>query len=544
MRHRFIAIFILAILTYQGFSQISPNGRNQAMAVVKKFGQLCDLSKSQKEGLQQNKGSKPDSLSISEFRILFGSPFTQDGLTRKKDSLVILNFLDPKLQLFNCYSGQYIELSVKNIDSCLNMKSYLGRPYRVSVNQYIDTLLTYYNTTWSNIPDNMIFFEDKYYQRVGRNRAQVSVIATMERFEGNINPFFKDSLGIAEYNYAYKLDIPDSLAFKLRFYLSCDLIKGGKGETNFQIDSIGLVRPGRVMTITHRSKAHGYLEPYFQYGFGNIAFNSEDQRFDSININNSNYLNGGLNFSIYFGDRKNSRWDYGLTTGLGFKRAGSTVSLLSYTDTVVMNEGFTAEQIGEYDLYVAATNLEEKFDYNFLEIPLLLDARYYINKKRTYGFFGQLGGSFNYSLFNNYNFNSGQLEYKGHKKVEIPGQEDIHYYFDSDLPYYGFSTYDAIAYDENTVSISDFYISGKASLGFFGMNRARNIGWQIGGFIDMGMTNIYSSDFKPYSSISTEAGYVYNLSGVNQDFYLKNWGLELRFLIQIFKEQEKQVPIE
>jgi len=246
---------------------------------------------------------------------------------------------------------------------------------------------------------------------------------------------------------------------------------------------------------------------------------------------------------LFFNDSRHSKWDIGLSTGLGYKRVRSNVLMESYVDTI-LNKGddFTADQIGKYDLYVSASNIDQTFSYNFLEIPLLFDARYYINKKHTYGLFGEIGGSFNYNFTSDYSLNDGTVEYKGHKEILLDG-EYVHYYFDSNLPYYGFDTYQAREYDKNNIELADYYISGKIHAGFFGLNKNRKIGWQIGAFMDMGLTNVFGPDFSSYTSITTEKGYVRNLNGVNEDLYLFNWGIDFKLIIRIFKERIKYIEI-
>jgi hypothetical protein len=527
-----LTVFIALFFTYSGFSQISPAGKQEAQKLVYNFGQLFDLS-SAKRG-NQTKPEDPTMADAEKFISLFRPAIITDSMERVKDSLIILNFLDPNLQILKCYSGRNI--SRQSIDTCMMKKAELGRPYRLGVHQFVDTVMAYFTQTYSNIEQNQIFFEDAYHQKIGRGKIQVSVIASLTEFSGNIASRYQDATGISEYSYKRDINVDDSLSFRLRFYISCDVVRSGKLETNFKIDSISMVEPSGKTIIPIWKNTRGYLEPYFQFGSNNFKFVTDDQRFDNADIKQDNYINTGLKLSLFFNDSRYSRWDVGMATGIGYKRIRSNVLLESYRDTLRMTEGFTAQQIGDYDLYVAANNIDQTFSYNFIEIPLLFDARYYINKKRTYGFYGEIGGSFNYNFASDYKLNDGTVEYKGHKEVLLNG-EYVNYYFDSNLPYYGFDTYEAKEYSKNNLALADYYISGKVHAGFFGLNKNRKIGWQIGAFMDMGLTNVFGPDFSSYNSITTEQGYIKNLNGVNEDLYLFNWGIDFKLIIRIFKER-------
>lgn len=531
---KIILSLVFIISTLVGFSQISPNGITKVKRIVYDFGQLCDLSKA--PGSKQSDVKTPKRQNAASFKKLF-TAFTLDTLRQEKDSLIIVNFTDPKLRLLECYSLKESNDSLAKImiDSCLDEKSFTNRPYRVGVSQYIDTILAYFSQTKSDIDESDINVENEFIQRVGKKRFQVPVVAGLKEFRGSIKPDYVNEIGIREYKYKPKIK-----KFILRFYVSFDQVRSNKKkiETNFKIDSVTVVDVVDFNVILGSTKSRCFFEPYINYGNASFNLESDDSRFSNLETTRHYALNAGLNFSFYFNDRRFSPWDLGVATGAGYKRFLGSFALDHYNDELVISEGFTAEQLGDYDLYVEAQAFEQQNILNYLEVPLQFLISYNFNEKRTLGLYGRIGASFNLLLSHKYEMKEGEATYTGHIEKQVNG-EFIDYYFDPDLPYYGFYTYEANVNESDKLALSDYYFSGKINIGIMGMNTTRTVGWQLGAYADLGLTNALSSDHNAYSSLTSGSGYMKSFLGITDEINLANFGVEFRIVIQLFKERIK-----
>ena len=531
----YILIVLILALNVSFGQNISPEGKDSLKYYIYQFGQLCDLS-SVGPGVKQSSPRAPDRSVAAEFAGLFGA-FTIDSNRIEKDSLVIVPFLDPRIRLLDCYkikndSGTILR---KAVDSCLNEKKSQEYFPKVSINQFIDTVYKFYSQSIADINQNdiQILYED--IQHVHGKRYQVIAQAPLNEFRGSIDVNYSSELGT---KYEYKADIQktDQLSFNLRFYLSYDKIKNL--ETRFKIDSVTLIKPTGGAPPFGFTKSRGYLEPYFNFGASFIKLNSEDSRFDNLSEDNNFMLSTGVNATFLFNDRRFSRWDLGLTTGVGYKSIRSSYSLDRYIDTLAISDDYTAEQLGgTYDLYVDANNLDQQNQIKVLEVPLQFTAYYNFNKrKRNLGIYSRIGGLFNLVLSNDHTMNDGTITYTGHIKKFIDG-EPTHYYFNADLPEYGFSTYQADVNETNELKLQNFFIGGRLNLGVFGTNKIRTIGWHIGTFFDVDLTNMLDNDHVPVTSLTRGKGYMDSFYDITDKLYINNWGVEFGISIQLFKEK-------
>jgi hypothetical protein len=538
MNKKIYILIVLVLALNVSFGQnISPVGQDSLKYYIYQFGQLCDLS-SVGRGVKQSSPRQPERSVAAELARLFKA-FTIDTNRVEKDSLVIVPFLDPRIRLFDCYkikndSGAILR---KAVDSCLNEKKSQEYFPKVSINQFIDTVYKFYSQTISDINQNdiQIIFDD--IQHVHGKRYQVVAQAPLNEFRGSIDVNYSSEIGT---KYEYKADIQkkDQLSFNLRFYLSYDKIRNT--ETRFQIDSVTMIKPTGISAPPLKfTKSRGYLEPYFNFGLSFINLNSEDTRFDNLSESNNFMLSGGVNGTFFFNDRRFSKWDLGFTTGVGYKSLRSTYSLDSYIDTLAISDDYTAQQLGgTYDLYVDATNLEQRNVIKVLEVPLQFTAYYNFNKKRNLGLYTRVGGVFNLVLSNDHTMEDGSVTYTGHIKKFING-EPTHYYFNADLPEYGFSTYEADVNESNELTLQNFFISGRLNVGVFGTNKIQSIGWHIGTFFDFDFTNMLAADHVPETSLTRGQGHMDSFYGITDKLYINNWGVEFGITIQLFKEKIK-----
>lgn len=541
MNKKIYLLIVLALAVHVSFGQnLTPEGKDSLKLIITRFGQLLDLSAA--TGAKQTSVRPIERNAANEFANLFKA-HTLDTVRIEKDSLIIVSFLDPNIRLFECYTNTRdadISALKKKVDTCLNEKKTLKDFPKLSVDQYIDTVFKYYTQTVSDINENDIQINYEAVRHIHKKRYQVLAEAPLKEFRGNVNVNYSTELGLREYRYkAPDLTKGDQLPLQLRFFISYDVYKGrgGKGETNFKIDSVTLVKVIPDSTIVDYTKARGYLEPYIGYGLSFFNLNTEDPRFNDLTKDNNTMLNVGINGSFYFNNRKFSQWDVGFTTGVGYKSYRTNFSLDSYTDSLLITDDYTAEQLGgEYDLYVDASALEQQNRISVLEVPLLFSVNYNFTQKRTLGIYGRIGGLFNLVLANEHEMKDGSLTYTGHIERLINGTY-TDFYFDSNIPEYGFSTYEASVDETNKLTLNDYFISGRLNLGIYGMNKIQTIGWHLGTFFDVGLTNMLGSDHQPTSSLSRGQGNVNSFYGITDKLNISNWGIEFGISIQLFKEK-------
>lgn len=536
----YLLIVLILAVNFSFGQQLSPEGKDSLKLIITRFGQLLDLSTA--TGAKQTSVRPVERPAADEFKNLFNA-YTLDTLRAEKDSLVIVSFLDPNIGLFECYMIKNSNDTIlrHEVDSCLNTKKSLETFPKLSINQFIDTVFKYYTQTISDINENDIQPDYESVRHIHKKRYQVVADASLKEFRGNIDVNYSTAIGKKEYRYqAPDLQKKDQLPINLRFYVSYDVYssRGGKGETNFKIDSVTLVRPVKdVGPPRDFTKSRGYLEPFVGYGLSFIKLNSDDSRFDDLNKDNSVMLEAGLNGTFFFNNRKFSLWDVGFTTGVAYKSLRSNYTLESYDDSLIIDDDFTAEQLGsEYDLYVHATALDQHNRINVLEVPLQFALNYNFSAKRTLGLYGRIGGLFNLVLSNEHEMNDGVATYTGHVEKQINGVY-TDYYFDSDLPEYGFSTYEAAVGDENELVLQDYFISGRLNLGVYGLNKVQTIGWHIGTFFDLSLTDMLGSDHNPETSLSRGRGNMNSFYGITDKLNINSWGIEFGISIQLFKEK-------
>ena len=429
-----------------------------------------------------------------------------------------------------------------DVDSCLNSKKTLETFPKLSVNQFIDTVFKYYTKTISDINENDIQILFESARHVHKKRYQVVAEAPVKEFRGNVDVNYSTILGIREYRYqAPDLAKKDQLPLNLRFYVSYDIYSsgGGKRETNFKIDSVTLLRPADkgVIPPTY-SKSRGYLEPFIGYGLSFPKITTDDPRFDDLTKDNSVMMAFGINGTFFFNDKKFSKWDVGFTTGAAYKSLRSNYSLENYADEQVIDDDYTASQIGAYDLYTDARNLDQHNRINVLEVPLQFAINYNFSQKRTLGLYGRIGGLFNLVLDHSHEMNDGQVTYTGHVERLINGTY-TDYYFNADIPEYGFYTYEATVGDENELALNQYYISGRLNIGVFGMNKPQTVGWHLGTFFEMDVTDILDADHSPNPSLTRGYGNMNSFYDISDKLLIHNWGLEFGISIQLFRENVK-----
>jgi hypothetical protein len=223
---------------------------------------------------------------------------------------------------------------------------------------------------------------------------------------------------------------------------------------------------------------------------------------------------------------------------VAYKSLRSNYSLGEYTDSLQIDDDYTAEQLGgEYDLYAHATNLDQHNRINTLEVPLQLSVNYYFSQKRTIGLYGRLGGVFNLVLSNLHEMNDGSITYTGHIGRVID-EEYTDFYFEPNIPEYGFSTYDATVSDENELVLNDYFISGRLNIGVMGMNKPKTVGWFIGTFYEMDLTDMLGSDHEASASLTRGYGNMNSFYEITDKLGINNWGLEFGIIIQLFKEHK------
>lgn len=534
-----ILILLLAVNISFG-QQMSNDGRDSLKLIITRFGQLFDLSTSM--GAKQTSVRPVDRNVAAEFKNLFQQAYTLDTLAAEKDSLLIVSFLDPNIRLFECYMIKNPNDTVlrHEVDSCLNTKKTLENFPKLSVNQFIDTVFKYYTQTISDINENDILPIANSVKHVGRKRYQVIADAPIKEFRGNIDVNYSTGLGLKEYRYqAPDLQKKEQISLNLRFYVSYDMYSAGgrRGETNFKIDSVTLVKPKlNEQPPRDFTKSRGYLEPFIAYGLTFPKFSSEDPRFDALNKENAAMLEGGINATFFFNNRKFSKWDIGLTTGIAYKSLRSNYSLDSYVDTAVISDDYTAEQLGgPYDLYTNASLLDQHNRINVMEVPLLFAVNYNFSQKRTLGIYGKIGGLFNLVVSNKHEMNDGTVTYSGHVERLINGTYTDYYL--SDIPEYGFTSYDADVNESTELALNNYFIGGRVNLGVFGMNKVHTIGWHIGTFFDMDLTDLMDADHTAMTSLTKGKGYMNSFYDISDNLLINNWGLEFGISIQLFKEK-------
>ena len=534
----YILIILTLVVSISFGQQITSMGQDSVRHIIFQFGQLCDLSSA--SGAKQSNVRPTDRNVAYEFASLFKA-YTTDTLQKEKDSLIIINFLDPRIGLFACYNIKNNNDSAlrKEVDYCLNEKKSREFFPKVSVNQFIDTVYKFYSQTFSDIKENDIRILYNDIQHVGKRRYQILVEAPLNAFSGNIDVNYSSELGITSYNYKYDGQKTDQLSFNLRFYVSYDVfkMKGGQGEINFKIDSVSLIKPIQGGVMRGFTKARGYIEPYINYGMSFINLDSGDPRFDNLSEDNNFMMSGGVNATFFFNNRRFSPWDLGFTTGIGYKSYRSDYSLDRYIDTLKISDDFTAEQLGsEYDLYVDANTLDQQNRINVMEVPLQFTAYYNFSKKKNLGIYSRIGGLFNLILSNEHEMNDGAATYSGHIEKRINGIY-TDYYFNPDLPEYGFSSYPADVKETNDLSMKNFFISGRLNIGLFGTNKIQSIGWHIGTFFDVDLTNILDDNHVAATSLTKGKGFMNSFYDINDKLYINSWGIEFGITIQLFKEK-------
>ena len=531
----YILIVLILAIKFTSGQNISSTGQDSLKYYIYQFGQLCDLS-SVGIGVKQSSPRAPERSVAAEFAKLFRA-FTIDSNRIEKDSLVIVPFLDPRIRMFDCYKIKNDSGSIlrRAFDSCLNEKKSQKYFPKVSINQFIDTVYKFYSQTISDINQNDIRILYNDIHHVHGKRYQAVAETPLNEFRGSIDVNYSAQLGT---KYEYKTDIQkkDQLSFYLRLYLSYDKYKNF--ETNFKIDSVVMVPPIGGPPPIGFTKARGYIEPYFNFGLSFINLGSDDPRFAELTMNNNFMLSTGANATFFFNDRRFSKWDLGFTTGVGYKSMKSSYSLDSYIDSLAISDDYTAQQLGgTYDLYVDAKNLVQQNTIKVLEVPLQFTAYYNFNKKkRNLGIYTKIGGLFNLVLSNDHTMTDGTVTYTGHIKKFING-EPTHYYFNADLPEYGFSTYQANVGQTNDLTLQNFYISGRLNVGVFGTNKIQTIGWHIGTFFDVDFTNILASDHVPVTSLTRGQGNMDSFYATTDKLFINNWGVEFGITIQLFKEK-------
>jgi hypothetical protein len=368
----------------------------------------------------------------------------------------------------------------------------------------------------------------------------VIVEAPLKEFRGNVDVNYSTALGIREYKYqAPDIQRGDQLPLNLRFYVSYDVysMKGGKGETNFKIDSVTMIRIFERNVVVGHTNGRGYLEPYIGYGLSFPKLNNDDPRFDDLSKDNSIMFDAGIAGTFFFNDRKMSPWDVGFTTGVAYKSLRSNYSLDSYIDSLTITDDYTAQQLGgQYDLYVDAGSLDQHNRINVLEVPLLFSVNYNFNDKKTLGLYGRIGGLFDLVLDNSHKMNDGTVTYTGHVEKLINGTY-TDYYFNSDVPEYGFSTYEASVDETTELQLQNYFVSGRINVGVFGMNKIQTVGWHIGTFFDMALTDLMDSDHQQVSSLTRGQGYMNSFYDISDKLLINNWGLEFGITIQLYKEK-------
>ena len=534
----YIILALLLAVNVSFGQQMSQDTRDSLKLIISRFGQLFDLSSA--SGARQSSVRPVDGTVADEFKHLF-KDYSLDTLAAEKDSLVIVSFLDPNIRIFECYMIKNMNDTIlrHEVDSCLNSKKTLENFPRLSVNQFIDTVFKYYTQTISDINENDILPISNSVKHVGKKRYQVIADAPLKEFRGNINTNFSTLLGIKEYRYqAPDLQKKEQIALNLRFYVSFEYSSSGKrGETNFKIDSVTMVKPKlNEQPPRDFTKSRGYLDPFIAYGLSFPGFSSEDPRFDELSKDNSTMLAGGINATFFFNNRKFSQWDVGLTTGVAYKSLRSNYSLDSYQDSAMIKDDYTAQQLGgPYDLYTNATLLDQRNLINVLEVPLLFAINYNFSQKRTLGLYGKVGGLFDLVVSNKHEMNDGTVTYSGHIERLINGTYTDYYL--SDLPEYGFSTYEADVNESTEMALNDYFIGGRINLGVFGMNKVQTIGWHIGTFFDMDLTDLMDADHTPMTSLSKGNGYMNSFYEISDQLLIHNWGIEFGVTIQLFKEK-------
>jgi hypothetical protein len=542
MNKKIYILIVLALAVNISFGQqISPEGRDSLKLMITRFGQLLDLSTA--TGAKQTSVRSVERNVAEEFKSLFRA-YSIDTLRVEKDSLIIVSFLDPNIGLFDCFmiKNSNDAMLRHEVDSCLDGKKTLENFPKLSVNQFVDTVFKYYTQTVSDINDNDIRLIDNSVRHIHRKRYQVVAEAPLKEFRGNIDVNYSTALGRREYRYqAPDLQKGEQLPLNLRFYLSYDVFnnKGGKGETNFKIDSITLMRFTKKDVIVDFTKSRGYLEPFLAYGLSFPTFSTDDPRFDDLEKDNSIMMDFGIKGTFFFNNRKFSQWDVGFTTGLGYKSLRSNYSLAMYSDSSLIDDDYTAEQLGgEYDLYTNATNLDQHNRINVLEVPLQFALNYNFSTKRTLGLYTRIGGLFNLVLSNEHEMNGGTVTYTGHVERLINGTY-TDFYFNSDIPEYGFSTYEATVDESNELALQDYFISGRLNLGVFGMNKTQTVGWHLGTFFEMDLTEMLGSEHEANASLSRGQGNMNSFYAISDNLLIHNWGLEFGITIQLFKEKIK-----
>jgi hypothetical protein len=540
MNKKIYLLIVLALALQVSFGQkMTPEGRDSLKLTIARFGQLLDLSTS--TGAKQTSVRPVDGNVAEEFRSLFNA-YTLDTLKTERDSLVIVSFLDPNIRLFDCYmiKNSSDSLLRREVDSCLNGKKTLENFPKLSINQFIDTVSKYYTQTISDINENDIQIIYESVRHIHKKRFQVVAEAPLKEFRGNVDPNYSTALGIREYRYQQPdLQKGDQLPLNLRFYVSYDLYSGGggKGETNFKIDSVTLMRFTKTERIVDFTKSRGYIEPFIGYGLSFPKLNTSDPRFDDLSKDNSVMMDLGLNGTFFFNNRKFSPWDVGFTTGVAYKSLRSNFSLESYDDSLLITDDYTAEQLGgSYDLYAHATSLDQHNRINVLEVPLQFAVNYNFSPKRTLGLYGKIGGLFNLVLSNKHEMNDGSVTYTGHVEKLINGTY-TDYYFNSDIPEYGFSTYEADVDASNDLALNNYFISGRLNVGVFGMNKVQTVGWHIGTFFEMDITDMLESGHEPNASLTRGHGHMNSFYDISDKLLIHNWGLEFGISIQLFKEK-------
>lgn len=545
MSKKIYLLVILSLVMHYSFGQQLTNGKDSVVLIISRFGQLMDMSAA--SGAAQSNVRPVEWSAAKQFARLFKAITVDIDINRSEaDSLVIVSILDPNIGIFECYTtlkDTSIRKLNQMVDTCLNSKKTRKDFPKLSVNQFIDTVFKYYKQTYSNISENDILTDYESVRRVHRKRYQVVAEASLKDFKGS---FAEDFLPIFEPKKEYKYQSPDlekgdQLPLKLRFFVSYDVgkIKEGKWDMNFKIDSVTLMKNIDEPPQRFPTKSRGFLDPFIGYGLSFPILNYEDAKYNELTKDNSVMLIGGLNATFFFNDRRFSNWDVGFTTGISYKSLRSNYSLESYLDTVNIKDDYTAQQLGgEYDLYVDAGSLSQHNRINALEVPLLFAVNYNFNEKKTLGLYGRIGGLFGLVLDNSHEMTDGSVTYTGHVGRLI-GDEYIDYYFNSDIPEYGFSTYEADAEGSTELELQDYFIGGRLNAGIFGMNKIKTVGWHIGTFFDMDFTNLLDSDHQPVSEITRGKGHMNSFYNLTDELLIHNWGIEFGITIQLFHEHFK-----
>lgn len=293
---------------------------------------------------------------------------------------------------------------------------------------------------------------------------------------------------------------------------------------------------------------------------GSIGSSSFDYKLKSLNETGTR--KGGLGYGIdlrysYF---FSAHW--GVTTGVGLSHYSTKGKLKGgITDNSYYNLGKQTDNDEEgrprdFELRSRISNLEEKQNAYFLEIPLMISYKTYFGDSAKWGIYGGIGAKFQFPFSAKYKIQNGassQFNVSGYYEG-IP--TDMGAPSNPPVPQHGYGT---ITDPNNSLNWDDkaklkMGIAGTVELGFlFSLNKSTDL--QIGGYMDYGFTDIKkngkqglfttSSVYHPSANDHIGQGIQYN-GMINSDVTGKirpiSFGakIALKFKLGGKKEREQQ----